>query len=242
MNRNSSVQACSETNGNAESVPAIGNIDFGSLRGPKPISEVFGFDRGRCIDRWYIERFLAEHEADVRGHVLEIAEDQYTKKFGKQRVTKSDVLHATSDNRKATIVGDLTDPKTLPPNLFDCIILTQTLQHIYDIKPALRTLNCSLAPGGVVLATAPGISQISRYDMDRWGDYWRFTTLSIRRLFEEWFDAEQVQVEAFGNALIATAFLQGLVVEDVSEDDLHYRDPNYELIITVRAQREGTPS
>jgi hypothetical protein len=34
-----------------------------------------------------------------------------------------------------------------------------------------------LKPGGVLLATVSGISQISRYDMYRWGDYWRFTTL-----------------------------------------------------------------
>ena len=30
-------------------------------------------------------------------------------------------------------------------------------------------------PGGSLLLTVPGISQIARYD-DHWGDYWRFTS------------------------------------------------------------------
>lgn len=39
-----------------------------------PVSRTFGFDRGKPVDRWYIERFLAAHADDVRGRVLEVAE------------------------------------------------------------------------------------------------------------------------------------------------------------------------
>ena len=49
-----------------------------------------------------------------------------------------------------------------------------------------------------MLATVPGISQISRYDMDRWGDFWRFTTLSMRRLFEQSFAPADVAVTSRG--------------------------------------------
>ena len=80
-------------------------------------------------------------------------------------------------NPSATIVADLTTAETIPDEIFNCIILTHTLQFIYDFRSALRHLQRVLMPGGVLLATLPGISQISRYDMDRWGEYWRFTAL-----------------------------------------------------------------
>jgi hypothetical protein len=85
----------------------------------------------------------------------------------------------------------------------------------------------------------PGISEIVRYDMDRWGDYWRFTTLSARRLFEAAFGPGKVDVAAQGNVLVATAFLHGLSTRDLRPDELEYRDPDYEVLITVRAVKHG---
>ena len=208
---------------------------FGSLRRLQPISRVFGFDRGLCIDRYYIDQFLSAHASDTQGRVLEIGDGTYTRKYGGDRVTKSDVLHAVEGNPKATIVADLTSAGHIPSNTFDCIICTQTLQFIYDVRAAIRTPYRILKPGGVLLATFPGISQISRYDMDRWGDYWRFTTLSAKRLFEEVFPPENVESRAYGNVLIAIAFLHGLAVEELRQKELDYHDPDYEVLICVRA-------
>jgi hypothetical protein len=83
---------------------------------------------------------------------------------------------------------------------------TQTLQFIYDVRAALGHLHRILKPGRL-LATLPGISQISRYDMDRWGDF-GFTSLSARRLSRE-FPAGNVTVQACGNVLVAVAFWKG---------------------------------
>lgn len=223
--------------------PPVGSVRFGDLRRLKPISRVFGFDRGLCIDRYYIENFLAKHAEDIRGHVLEIGDDTYTRRFGGDRVARSDVLHVQEGNPKATIVADLTCADSIPSDTFDCIIFTQTLQFIYDVRAAIRHLHRILKPSGVLLATFPGISQISRYDMDRWGDYWRFTTLSARRLFEEVFPPGNVTVRAYGNVLAAVAFLHGLSAEELRREELDYHDPDYELIITVRAvkPRKATP-
>lgn len=218
--------------------PPVGLVRFGSFRRLQPISRVFGFDRGLCIDRYYIEDFLARHADDIRGHVLEIGDDGYTRKFGGERVTRSDVLHVVEGNPKATIVADLTCCDHIPTDAFDCIVFTQTLQFIYDVRAALRHLHRILKPRGVLLATFPGISQISRYDMDRWGDYWRFTTLSARRLFEEVFPPENVTVEAHGNVLTAVAFLHGLAAQELKQEELDYHDPDYEVLITVRAVKE----
>ena len=221
--------------------PGVGEVQFGTLRRLQPISSVFGVDRGQCIDRYYIERFLANHTRDIRGRVLEIADNNYTHRFGRDRVTHSDVLHLVEGNHKATLIADLTHSEQFPQDAFDCIILTQTLQHIYDIRAAVRTLHRILKPGGVVLATLPGISQISRYDMDRWGDFWRFTTLSARRLFAEAFPPQNIKIEAFGNVLAAASFLYGVAAEELREEDLNYADRDYELVITVRAWKQEAP-
>lgn len=215
--------------------PPVGRVRFGSLRRLTPISRVFGFDRGLCIDRYYIEQFLSAHAQDIQGHVLEIGDDTYTQRFGENRLTKSDVLHVTEGNPKATIVADLTCAEHIPADTFDCIIFTQTLPFIYNVRAAVQTLHRILKPGGVLLATFPGISQISRYDMERWGDYWRFTTLSARRLFGEVFPPENVNVKAYGNVLTAIAFLHGLAADELKREELDYHDPDYEVLITVRA-------
>ena len=216
--------------------PSVGMVNFGSLRRLTPISRHFGYDRGRPIDRYYIENFLAHHADDIRGHVLEIGDASYTRQFGGDRVAKSDVLHVTSDNPEATIVGDLANAPQIPYNTFDCFILTQTLLCIYDLRAAMTTIHRILKPGGVVLATLPGMTQLSD---DQWGDYfcWAFTSQSARRLFEEVFPKENIQIETFGNVLAAMAYLQGIAVEELRQSELDYRDPLYQLSITVRATK-----
>jgi SAM-dependent methyltransferase len=206
-------------------------------RSLSPVSRLFGTDRGTPIDRHYIERFLDANQAAIHGRVLEVGDATYTTQFGGSRVTQSDVLHATPGNRKATLVGDLASGLGIPSGAFDCIILTQVLPFLFDVRGAIHTVYAALRPGGTVLATVPGISQISRYDMDRWGDFWRFTSLSARKTFETEFSADGVMVETFGNVWIATAFLQGLALHEVTAAELKHNDPDYEVIITVKATK-----
>jgi len=219
--------------------PAAEQVCFGSLRRVTPISRVFGFDRGQPIDRYYIERFLADHAHDIRGRVLEIGDNVYTGQFGGSRVTISDVLHVVEGNPKATLVGDLTCADHIPSDTFDCVILTQTLQFIYDVRAAIGTLYRILKPGGVLLATIPGISQKSQ---DEWSKNWcwGFSTLSVERLFKETFPAAQVDVQAHGNVLASIALLHGLAVEELRQEELDYHDPDYELLITVSAVKPET--
>jgi len=218
--------------------PPVGWVRFGSLRRLRPIDTNFGFGWGRVIDRYYIERFLGQYTSDIHGRVLEVAGNNYTQRFGGKRVIGSEVLHVTG-NSQATIIGDLTDARHIPSNAFDCVILTQTLQCIYDIRAATETLHRILKPGGTLLATCHGISQISRYDMERWGEYWRFTSLSAHKLFTEFFPEDHVTVQAYGNVLAATAFLQGLTVQDLRCEELDYHDPNYEVMLGIRALKQA---
>lgn len=214
--------------------PYAGNLDFGNLRRTEPISRVWGLDRGLPVDRYYIEKFLANHSGDIRGHVLEIGNNKYTVRYGGTNVQKSDILHVSEQDPHATIIGDLANADHIPSNTFKCIICTQTLHLIYDMNAAIKTLCRILEPGGVLLATFPGISQISRYDMDRWGDYWRLTSASARRLFENEFAGDQVNVEVFGNVLSAIAFLEGISSQELEVYEMDVHDPDYELLIAVK--------
>ena len=210
-------------------------LDLGDLRRVTPVDPLFGGGRGKPVDRHYIERFLSRHAEDIRGRVLEVGDDSYTRRFGAGRVTRSDVIHADAGNPRATLIADLAEGYEIPGDCFDCFVCTQTLTYIYPVQDAIETIRRILRPGGVLLATVPGISQISPYDRDRWGEYWRFTSQSLRRLLAEAFPAENVQVEAYGNVLASTAFLQGLAVEDLHPDELEHHDQRYELLIAGRA-------
>ena len=192
-------------------------MEFGSLRRVTAISQDFGCDRGRPIDRYYIENFLECNKGDVQGRVLEVGDNAYTRKFGGDRVAVSDVLHVVEGEPQATIIADLASADHIPSNSFDCIILTQTLQLIYDVRAAIKTIYRILKPSGVLLATFPGISQT--YD-NEWSDswYWNFTRLSARRLFEEVFPSANLKIETFGNVLAAISFLHGLAVEELSSE------------------------
>ena len=210
-------------------------IMFGSLRRLDPVSTRWGDDRGVPMDRYYIEKFLSEHASDVRGRVLEVQENDYTTRFGGNRVEKSDILSLSPQNEKATIIADLAKGDALPSEAFDCIILTQTLHLIYDVRGTLQTVYRILKPGGVLLVTVPGISKICRDELGEWADCWRFTAISCQRLFGEFFPSERLSVASFGNILSAVGFLHGLAVHELTLKELEYHDPDYEVIIGVRA-------
>ena len=209
-----------------------GSVHFGDLRRPTPISSHFGSERGTPIDRYYIEEFLARNADDIRGHVLEAGNNLYTLRFGGNRVERSDII--SIENPLTTIVGDLTQPGILPEAVFDCIVLTQVLQYVYDLRIGIKRLYRALKPGGILLITAPGVSQSNQ---NEWSWYWTFTVPAIQRLCEVEFGKNAVSVEAHGNVFAATAFLYGIAAEEVSISELSPDDANYPVIVAARAIR-----
>jgi SAM-dependent methyltransferase len=214
-----------------------GAVRFGDLRRLTPMSRTFGFDRGQPVDRHYIETFLGRNASDIRGRVLEVGDATYTRRFGGQRVSRSDVLHVSDGNPHATIVADLAHSDAIPSAAFDCVILTQTLHLVYDVHAAVATLRRILAPRGSCLITVPGISQI---DSGRWRDswYWAFTPASLRRTLAERFGTS-VSVESFGNVLAASAFLYGLSAAELTLEELAMTDASYPVTVAARASVGG---
>ncbi len=207
---------------------------YGSLRRLEPVSRDFGYRRGGPVDRYYIERFLQRNTSSIAGRVLEIGDRSYTLQFA-SALEHSDVLHVDPENKEATIIGDLSDGSNIPSNTFDCVICTQTLHLIYDFHAAVRTLHRILRPNGVLLATVPGVSQIST---DEWKDtwYWSFSSLAARRMFEPLFH-DRLDIGSDGNVLASVAQLHGISRRELSEQDLDYVDPQYELIVHIKGTK-----
>lgn len=219
--------------------PRVGQVDLGDFNRAQPFSNMFGYDRGGPIDRYYIEKFLREEDGSIKGRMLEVGDNTYTLEFGGRKVTQSDVLHVNESNTAASIIGDISNAPHIQDNTFDGIILTQTLHLIYDFKGALSTCYRILKPGGTLLLTVPGITPI---DQGEWNSiwYWSFTDKSMKKLMEELFPNCSFEVKTFGNVLAASSFLYGMGRTEIPQEKLDYSDPHYQVIICVKAQKATT--
>lgn len=216
--------------------------DWSVLRRLSPYRPEFGSGRGRCIDRFYIEKFLATHQDSIRGRVAEFGDDRYTQLFGVGKVTQAEVLDLDKNNGRRTLTLDLADTQAAPEDAFDCILCTNVLLLIFDYESAIRTLFKMLRPGGTLLATLPGISQRVRGKMvgGAGSDWWRFTGDSAERIFATAFGDTNVVVQTYGNVLSAVALLHGLVCEELEHHELDSHDPDYEVIIGIKATKLGS--
>ncbi len=198
----------------------------------EPVSRVFGLDRGKAIDRVYIEDFLEKHKTEIRGRVLEIAEDTYTLQYGENRVQESCILHVNGTGKNA-VKGNLETGEGMEENCFDAMIITQTLMFLFDVGSAVKHIYRALKPGGTALITVAGISQVSRYDDDRWGHYFGLYESGIRRLCGQVFGDENVEIQGYGNVKTAAAMLYGLCSKDLQPEDFKVYDRDYPVIIGV---------
>lgn len=199
----------------------------------KPISNYAGRERGEPIDRYYIEDFLARHSAHVKGRVLEVKDAAYTRRFGAERVTQSDVLDINPQNKQANVIGDLRNLSAAANDTYDCFICTQTFQYLDDLPAAVAECHRILKPGGVLLATLPCLGKVEGLEPNVAGNFWRFTPHAAKYLFAKVF--EKLEVNGRGNALAGMAFWVGMAQQDLGVKRLTNDDPAFPVIVTVRA-------
>lgn len=217
--------------------PPVDLVLFGLLRRMTPL-DVIDTGRGTAVDRIYVERFLAREAAAIYGDVLEVGGRDYARRFGRGRVRTSAVLDSSMGaGPDIDYIADLTECPEIPSASFDCVILPQTLLFIYDVRAAVRNLHRILKPGGIALVTAPGITQAVPDDKSKGGQFWSFTEESLARLFGDIFGRENVHIASYGNVFTTTALLYGVASEDLRATDFASDDPNFPLILTVRATR-----
>ena len=205
---------------------------WGNLRRREPFSSYYGFDRGTPVDRFYIERFLADHARDIRGAVLEVGHARYARTFPGSAPARVEIVDNDRSNHEASILADLSEPHCLPVGRFDCFILTQTLQLVANPETALQNAWETLTNGGVLLISVPGItrSDPDHVDVDRW----RFTTAGLHTLLSRACSNGTQDVVGHGNLTSATAFLMGLAAEELHESDLSATDPYFTVSVCAR--------
>ncbi len=198
----------------------------------RPLNRTFGWERGKPVDRYYIEKFLQDNSQAIGGDVLEIAENTYTMQYGGDRVSNSYILHIEGWGENA-IKGNLETGEGIEKEKFDTAIITQTLMFTYGIEAVARNIYKMLKPGGRAFITVAGISQISRYDADEWGSYFAFHEDALRKLFLPLFGEKNVEIQTQGNMKTAIALLYGLSYEDLKPEDFEIVDRDYPVIITA---------
>lgn len=197
-----------------------------------PVNRLWGQEQGKALDRPFIEKFMATHAGDVYGRILEIKSPEYAQKYARPD-GEIDILDIDSENRDATIIDDLQEASKIADESYDCIILTQVLQFIPNVERAVATVARILRPGGVLLLSAPGITQT--VDSRDGAFLWSFFGPGLKLLLSRQFDAKKLVLEAHGNAGLAASFLMGLPVEAVPSDLFAVHDPEYPIVLTARA-------
>lgn len=198
----------------------------------RPLSTVYGFDRGQPADRRCIERFLAANAGAIRGRCLEVESDEYVRHFRGDRVSSVEVLDIDPRNADATIVGDLQELEAIPSGTFDCVVVTQTLQYLREPRRGVSELHRILDESGTALLTVPCLGRVEPADV---ADCWRFMPRGAEALFAD--QAWQVQVESFGNILVGVAMWTGMAVEDLPERVWDLDDPAWPCVVGVRATK-----
>lgn len=196
------------------------------------------FARGAAIHRYYVERYLSQQAADIRGQCLEFQEDSYTSRFGGSRVTRLEILHKERDPHapQATLFADLTRGNAVPSGSFDCIICTYVLHIIDDVPVFVNELHRLLRRDGVLLVVVPNITVA----YPEFPELWRFTPLGLTRLLERAFGAGNIQARSYGNSLTCAGEIRGLGACDFTIDELDHNDPRFGLVTCARAHKAGT--
>lgn len=207
---------------------------WGNIRRLRPFSARYGVDRGTPIDRWYLEQFIDDHRTDIRGRVLEVANARYA---GAHRaaIASLDILDIDPRNDEATIIADLDDAGSLPPQTFDCVIVTQTLQYMRDVRETVRTLRSSLAPDGLLLLSVPVIAKVD-HNLETI-DRWRMLPKGLTTVLDDVAPSDDREMVAFGNVLAAVAFLLGIAAEELDPSELLHVDPLYPILTCAALRR-----
>ena len=198
------------------------------------LSNDYGDSRGTPITRYYIQHFFLNLNHFDWGNCLEFEDNRYTNQFGRNVTKYNTFKFSNKYNDKGNLItGDLTKISLLPKERFDFIICTNVLNFIFDFESAIKGIYKMLKKDGKCIITLDGpSSHISRYDMERWGDYWRFTNLSAKKIFERSnFKIEQNTV--YGNPYACSAQLNGFSIQDIDQSKLFPSEKDYQLLIAL---------
>ena len=190
-----------------------GSVIFAASRRSTPN---WGYERGTPIDRVYVERFVGAHAAR---HPRARPRDRSSRLHDAVRRRRRARRHPHGD-RGEPGGDDRRRPRRRTAHPRRHVRLRDRhADAAVHLRRAGSTEHRSIAfspPDGVLLATVPGLTKISRIEDELFGEWWHYTGRSVRRLAEEAFGVGNVEVETYGNVLAASGFLYGLAASDLT--------------------------
>jgi len=202
----------------------------------KPLCYDYGISRGgHSIARYYIDAFVREYKDSIQGTVMEIGDGRYTK-WGKA-VEKSLIMILDEAEEEPYIKGNLETGEGMQEETIDCFVLTNVFTSLFDLNAAISNVGKALKKGGKAIITVAGIASLCRVQYETYGQFWRFTPASISRLLRENIPGAKITVKTFGNVKTSAAFLYGMTVEDLTQEELDYRDSNYPMVIGAYVEK-----
>lgn len=203
-----------------------------------------GRSAGLSIIRYYWADFLEQHQADIRGHALEIGETTTIRQYGGDRLTQADALDLAAHTPEVKVVADLSRADDVPGDTYDCFVVQFTTAVIYDLDAFVYHAIRLLKPGGVLLinfwcvdfylhrgldmGTAPqGHPPLYMY-------HWS-TPIGVHNLLHNLgLRATDYQLQVYGNLVARMAFLLNLPARELTAQERSQVDPGQPLLICAR--------
>jgi SAM-dependent methyltransferase len=220
------------------SLPLVRNLRCLQFRRLQPLG--YGRQRGTPIVRYYWERYLQEHQADIRGTALEIGTTYTIRKFGGVAVTRAEAIDLSPHSPEIAVVADLGRADDVPSERYDCFVNQFTMHLIYDAEAALYHAIRILKPGGVLLINFSCVDYYFPHGLDmgtgepmfvyRW-----FTPIQVENMLQSLdLGAEHYTLDIYGNLFTRIAYQMNMPAEELTQRELDFVDPGHPLLICAR--------
>jgi glycosyltransferase involved in cell wall biosynthesis len=199
-----------------------------------------GKQNGTPIVRYYWNKFLTQHQADIQGTVLEIGSTDTIWRYGGRAVIHADAIDLVPHSPEVTIVADLSRADHVPSDRYDCFVNQFTTHLIYDIEAALFHTIRILKPGGVLLINFPCVDYYFPRGLDMGTGaslfmYWWFTPIQVENLFRHLgLQGVDYALDVYGNLFARIAYQLNLPAEELSRRELEHSDLGHPLLVCAR--------
>jgi len=220
------------------SLPIIRQLRCLQFRRLEPIGN--GRQRGTPIVRYYWDKYLQKHHADIRGTALEIGTTHTIRKLGGIAVTCPEGIDLSPHSPEVSVVADLSRADHVPSDRYDCFVNQFTMHLIYDAEAALYHSIRLLKPGGVLLINFSCVDYYFPRGLDmgtgeplflyRW-----YTPIQVENLLRSLsLRAEDYTLDVCGNLFTRIAYQMNMPAQELTQRELDFVDPGHPLLICVR--------
>jgi SAM-dependent methyltransferase len=226
------------------SLPLIRQLCCVRFRRLQPVGN--GRQRGTPIVRYYWEKYLQEHQADIRGTALEIGTTYTIRRLGGQAVMCAEAIDLAAHSPEITVVADLSRADHVPSDRYDCFVNQFTMHLIYDVEAALYHAIRILKPGGTLLINFPCVDYYFPRGLDMGtGEplfvYWWFTPIQVENLLRRVdLQGSDYTLDIYGNLFTRLAYQMNMPAEELVQRELKYADPGHPLLICARVVKPAS--